>query len=480
MEKILNYIDGRLLVPSKGKYLDNYDPSTGKVYSTLPDSDEEDVELAVEAAEKAFPAWSAMKKEDRADWILKLADELEKRLEDFAKAETIDNGKPLWLSRSVDIPRAVSNLSFFATASLHFASESHSMEGQAINYTLRDPIGIAGCISPWNLPLYLFTWKIAPALAAGNCVVSKPSEITPMTAYMLSQLCVEIGFPKGVLNIIHGLGPKVGSAIVSHPNIKAISFTGGTKTGAEIARVAAPMFKKISLELGGKNPVLVFADCDWDKMIKTTINSSFINQGEICLCGSRIMIEKSVYEKFKKEFTEKVKALKVGNPMDDNNRLGAIVSKPHYEKILSYIELAKKEGGTILCGGNALKLQGEQKDGWFIEPTVIEGLPYNCRTNMEEIFGPVVTIMPFETEEEVITYANATEYGLTAMLWTENLTRAHTLAAKLRSGIVWINCWLLRDLRTPFGGSKSSGVGREGGWEAMRFFTEPKNVCIKL
>ena len=480
MEKILNYIDGRLLAPSKGKYLDNYDPSTGKVYSTLADSDEEDVKLAVEAAEKAFPAWSAMKKEDRADWILKLADVLEKRLEDFAKAETIDNGKPLWLSRSVDIPRAVSNLRFFATASLHFASEAHSMEGQAINYTLRDPIGIAGCISPWNLPLYLFTWKIAPALAAGNCVVSKPSEITPMTAFMLSQLCVEIGFPKGVLNIVQGLGPKVGSAIVSHPNIKAISFTGGTKTGAEIARVAAPMFKKISLELGGKNPVLVFADCDWDKMMKTTINSSFTNQGEICLCGSRIMVEKSVYEKFKKEFTEKAKALKVGNPMDENNRLGAIVSKPHHDKILSYIELAKKENGTVLCGGNALKLQGEQKDGWFIEPTVIEGLPYNCRTNMEEIFGPVVTIMPFETEEEALKYANATEYGLTSMLWTENLTRAHTLAAKLRSGIVWINCWLLRDLRTPFGGSKNSGVGREGGWEAMRFFTEPKNVCIKL
>jgi len=480
MEKILNYIDGQLVAPAKGKYLDNYDPSTGKVYSAIPDSDDEDVKKAVEAAEKAFPAWSTMKKEERADWMLKLADLLEKRLEDFAKAETIDNGKPLWLSKSVDIPRAVSNLKFFATASLHFASESHSMDGHAINYTLRDPIGIAGCISPWNLPLYLFTWKIAPALAAGNCVVSKPSEITPMTAFMLSQLCAEIGFPKGVFNIVHGLGSKVGNAIVSHPNIKAISFTGGTKTGAEIARVAAPMFKKLSLELGGKNPVMVFADCDWDKMMKTTVNSSFTNQGEICLCGSRIMVEKSVYEKFKKEFTEKVEALKVGDPMNDSNRLGAIVSKPHYDKILSYIELAKQEGGNILCGGNSLKLQGEQKDGWYIEPTVIEGLTYNCRTNMEEIFGPVVTIMPFETEEEALKYANATEYGLTSMLWTENLTRAHTLAAKLRSGIVWINCWLLRDLRTPFGGSKNSGVGREGGWEALRFFTEPKNVCIKL
>jgi aminomuconate-semialdehyde/2-hydroxymuconate-6-semialdehyde dehydrogenase len=480
MEKILNYIDGQLVAPAKGKYLDNYNPSTGKVYSSIPDSDEEDVKLAVEAANRAFPAWSSMKKEERSQWMMRLTDLLEKRLEDFAKAETIDNGKPLWLSRSVDIPRAVSNLSFFATASLHFASESHNMDGHAINYTLRDPIGIAGCISPWNLPLYLFTWKIAPALAAGNCVVAKPSEITPMTAFMLSQLCAEIGFPKGVFNIVHGLGPKVGSAIVSHPEIKAISFTGGTKTGAEIARVAAPMFKKLSLELGGKNPVLIFADCDWEKMMKTTVNSSYTNQGEICLCGSRIMVEKSVYDKFKKEFVEKVEALKVGPPMEDSSRLGAIVSKPHYDKILSYIELAKQEGGKVLCGGNAVKLSGEEKDGWFIEPTVIEGLAYNCRTNMEEIFGPVVSIMPFETEEEALKYANATEYGLTSMLWTENLTRAHTLAAKLRSGIVWINCWLLRDLRTPFGGSKSSGVGREGGWEAMRFFTEPKNVCIKL
>ena len=480
MDKILNYIDGALVAPAKGKYLDNYNPSTGKIYSAIPDSDEEDVQKAVAAAKKAFPEWSAMRKEDRADWMMKLADLLEKKLEDFAKAETIDNGKPLWLSRSVDIPRAISNLRFFATASLHFASESHNMDGHAINYTLRDPIGIAGCISPWNLPLYLFTWKIAPALAAGNCVVSKPSEITPMTAFMLSQLCTEIGFPKGVFNIVHGLGPKVGSAIVSHPEIKAISFTGGTKTGAEIARVAAPMFKKISLELGGKNPVLIFADCDWDKMMKTTITSSFTNQGEICLCGSRILVEKSVYEKFKKEFVEKVKAMKVGLPMEDSSKLGAIVSKPHFDKILSYIELAKQEGGKILCGGNTVKLSGEEKDGWYIEPTVIEGLPYNCRTNMEEIFGPVVTIMPFETEEEALQYANATEYGLTSILWTENLTRTHKLSAALRSGIVWVNCWLLRDLRTPFGGSKSSGVGREGGWEAMRFFTEPKNVCIKL
>ena len=480
MEKMLNYINGELVAPVKGKYLDNYNPSTGRVYSQIPDSDEEDVQKAVEATKKAFPAWSTMRKEERSNWIMRLADLLEKRLEEFAVAETVDNGKPLWLSRSMDIPRAVSNLEFFATGMLHFASEAHSMEGSAINYTLRDPIGIVGCISPWNLPLYLFTWKIAPALAMGNCVVAKPSEITPMTAYMLSKLCAEIGFTKGVFNIVHGLGGKTGNAIVSHPEIKAISFTGGTKTGAAIASVAAPMFKKLSLELGGKNPVVIFNDCDWEKMMKTTINSSFTNQGEICLCGSRIMVEKGSYEKFKKEFVEKAKALKVGNPMEETSKMGAIVSKPHYEKILSYIELAKQEGGKILCGGKAIKMQGEQSEGWYIEPTVIEGLPYNCRTNMEEIFGPVVTITPFETEEQAMQLANSTEYGLTSMLWTENLTRAHKLAQELRSGIVWINCWLLRDLRTPFGGVKNSGVGREGGWEAMRFFTEPKNVCIKL
>jgi aminomuconate-semialdehyde/2-hydroxymuconate-6-semialdehyde dehydrogenase len=480
MKKLQNYIDGALVAPIKDSYIDNYNPSTGKVYSLIPDSDEEDVKKAVEAAKKAFPAWSTMRKDERSKWILDLADLLEERLEQFALAESIDNGKPLWLSRSVDIPRAVSNLRFFATGILHFPSEAHSMEGRAINYTLRDPVGIAGCISPWNLPLYLFTWKVAPALAAGCCVVAKPSEITPMTAYMLSKLCAEIGFPKGVFNILHGQGSKVGGAIVSHPDIKAISFTGGTATGKAIATVAAPMFKKLSLELGGKNPVVIFSDCNWDKMMKTTLDSSFSNQGEICLCGSRIMIEKNVYAKFRDEFVQKTKALKVGPPLEEQSKLGAIVSKPHYEKILSYIELAKQEGGKILCGGKGIKMNGEFADGWYIEPTVIEGLPQDCRTNKEEIFGPVVTIMPFETEAEAIELANGTEYGLTSMLWTENLTRTHKMAEQFRSGIVWVNCWLLRDLRTPFGGMKNSGVGREGGWEALRFFTEPKNVCVKL
>ncbi len=480
MQQIKNLIGGQLCAPFSGAYLDNYQPSTGKVYSLIPDSDERDVEAAVAAAQKAFPHWSAMRTEDRSALLIRLSELIEKNLEKFAVAESIDNGKPLWLSRSVDIPRAVSNFHFYATAALHLSTETHSMGDMALNYTLRTPIGIAGCISPWNLPLYLFSWKIAPALASGNCVVAKPSEITPMTAYMLAELSLEAGIPPGVLNIVHGYGHKVGKAIVAHPAIEAVSFTGGTKTGEEIARTAAPMFKKLSLELGGKNPNIVFADCEFDKAVKTSVRSSFANQGEICLCGSRIFIERPLYERFRDAFVEEVRKLKVGDPMNDENWLGAIVSQPHQEKILHYIQLAREEGGSILCGGNSVQPEGDLAGGYYIAPTVIEGLPFDCRTNQEEIFGPVVTLQPFDTEEEVLRYANSTRYGLAASVWTQHLTRAHRVAALLQSGIVWVNCWLLRDLRTPFGGVKASGVGREGGFEALRFFTEEKNVCIKL
>jgi aminomuconate-semialdehyde/2-hydroxymuconate-6-semialdehyde dehydrogenase len=479
MKNILNYIDGNLIEPSSKTFFNNINPATAEVYSLIPDSDERDVQLAVEAAQKAFPQWSTCGANERYKVLNKIADLIERDLEKLALAETIDNGKPLWLSRKMDIPRAKDNFRFFATAILHFASESHHMEGEALNYTLRQPLGVVGCISPWNLPLYLFTWKIAPALAAGNCVVAKPSEITPMTAFLLAEICIEAGLPAGVLNIVHGYGSKTGQAIVAHPHIKAISFTGGTKTGKHIASVAAPMFKKLSLELGGKNPNIIFADCDFEKALDTAIRSSFLNQGEICLCGSRILIEKSIYEKFKILFVESVKLLKAGNPMDDKNSLGAIVSKEHFEKVLGYIELAKQEGGNILCGGNAVQ-PDNYKNGFYIEPTVIEGLDMSCRTNTEEIFGPVVTLLPFENEHEALQMANATEYGLATSVWTTDLNKAHRVAAKIQSGIVWINCWLLRDLRTPFGGVKNSGVGREGGWEALRFFTEAKNVCVKL
>lgn len=480
MEHILNYIDGELIRPLKDEWIENYNPATGRVYSLIPDSSHDDVALATEAAKKAFPTWSVTPAAERSRILVDIARRIEDQLDFLAAAESKDNGKPLKLATKVDIPRARDNFHFFATAILHYASEAHPMEDSAINYTLRTPIGVVGCISPWNLPLYLFTWKIAPALAAGNCVVAKPSEITPMTAYLLSKFCIEAGLPKGVLNIVHGLGQKVGDAITVHKDIKAISFTGGTQTGATIAAKAAPMFKKLSLELGGKNPNIIFADCDFEKALNTTVMSSFANQGQICLCGSRIFIERPLYEKFKTAFVERVKQLKVSFPDDPQANLGAVVSESHMNKVLSYVELAREEGGTVLCGGHRVNLEGEHQKGYYIAPTVIEGLSHSCRTNQEEIFGPVVSIMPFDSEEEVLMMANSVEYGLAATVWTENLTRAHRVAHILESGIVWINCWLLRDLRTPFGGVKSSGVGREGGFEALRFFTEAKNVCIKL
>ena len=479
MQRIENYINGELLPPLNDQYIDNYEPATGKVYSLIPNSTNNDVELAVSAAKQAFPFWSTIGIQERSKILLKISSLIENSLTTFAEAESMDNGKPLKLASTVDIPRAVDNFHFFATAIEHFASESHFMENTAINYTLRRPIGIVGCISPWNLPLYLFTWKIAPALAAGNCVIAKPSEITPMTAYLLSKICIEAGLPAGVLNIVHGLGPTAGQAIVEHPEIKAISFTGGTTTGRKLAATAAPMFKKLSLELGGKNANIIFDDCDFENTLKTTLHSSFANQGQICLCGSRIFVQKGIYEKFKNAFVDKVKQLRIGDPKTEVN-IGAVVSKQHQEKIISYIELAKNEGGKILCGGVIYQPQDDRcKEGYFISPTIIEGLTYDCRTNQEEIFGPVVTITPFETEQEVLMMANSTEFGLACTIWTSELNKAHRMAEKIESGIVWINCWLLRDLRTPFGGVKNSGVGREGGWEALRFFTEPKNVCVK-
>ncbi|MFM2047586.1 MAG: hypothetical protein RI955_132 [Bacteroidota bacterium] len=475
---ILNYINGELVKPQNNKWLDNYNPAIGKVYSQIPDSDEADVNAAVTAADAAFPAWSNLSRAERSKILFRIADLIDENKTALAEAESIDNGKPVWLATRVDIPRASDNFRFYANAILNFHDESFPMDGKHFNYTVHQPLGVVGCISPWNLPLYLFTWKIAPALVTGNCIVAKPSEVTPMTAFLLSQICMEAGLPKGVLNIVHGLGHSAGMNIVKHKNVKAISFTGGTKTGAVIASEVAPKFKKMSLELGGKNPNIIFADCDFEKMLKTTLRSSFENQGQICLCGSRILIEKSIYEKFKTRFIEEVKKLKVGNPKNDDSRLGAIVSKPHFEKILSCIELAKQEGGNILCGGNAIKMDGECESGWFIEPTVIEGLTQYCKTNQEEIFGPVVTIQPFETEDEALQFANATEYGLAATIWTENISKAHRIAAKVESGIIWVNCWLVRDLRTPFGGMKQSGVGREGGMHALEFFMEVKNICV--
>ena len=474
-----NYINGKLVTPNSGDCFDNPSPVNGEVYSQIPDSDAIDIDNAVVAAKEAFVTWSKLTKKERYNHIMQLADEIENHFDELVEAESKDNGKPEWLAKAVDIPRASENFRFFATASLHFDSEIHEMDGQAINYTLRQPIGVVGCISPWNLPLYLLTWKIAPALAAGNTVVAKPSEVTPMTAYLLSKICQKANFPKGVLNIVHGYGHKVGDALSRHPDVPIISFTGGTITGEKIAKVAAPMFKKLSLELGGKNPNIVFEDADFDNAVEMAAKAAFSNQGQICLCGSRLFVQGSIYEKFRDAIVEKTKKLKVGNPKEKVD-LGAVVSKAHMEKILKCIELAKSEGGNILTGGNRIILESELKNGYYIAPTIIEGLPHTCRTNQEEIFGPVVSVIPFKTEDEVITMANSTKYGLSASIFTKDVSRAHRIAAAIDSGIVWVNTWMLRDLRIPFGGMKNSGVGREGGFKSLQFFTEPKNVCIKI
>ncbi len=477
MEDIRNYIDGEFVEPLQGNYIDLIDPSKGSPYSKVPASDYQDVELALTSAEKAFQNWSSETIENRSILLHRIADLIEENLEELADAESLDNGKPKWLAKKVDIPRAAANFRFFAQAITQFSTQAHENHN-SINFTLRQPLGIVATISPWNLPLYLFTWKIAPAIAAGNVVIAKPSEVTPQTAYLLSKLCKKAGLPNGVLNIVHGLGPDVGGVLTAHPKVKAISFTGSTKVGKMIAEVAAPAFKKISLEMGGKNPNIIFADCDYEKMLKTTLRSSFSNQGQICLCGSRILVERSLYTKFRTDFVEKTQALKVGPPSQERVDLGAVVSKEHYEKILNCIAIAKEEGGKILTGGNSVHPPGHE-NGYYIAPTIIEGLNQQCRTNQEEIFGPVVTIMPFDTEEEALALANATTYGLSATLWTTNINRANKFARGIQAGIIWVNTWLNRDLRTPFGGVKHSGVGREGGLEALRFFTEPKNVCIQ-
>jgi len=477
---IQNYINGVYQNHDSDKWIDNYNPSIGEVYGQIPNSSKKDIEKAYRAAKTAFSSWSNTTVDKRSKILNKIADLIEANLDRLAEAESRDNGKPLWLAKAVDIPRAAANFRFFAQAITQFSSEAHETVGtNTMNFTLRQPIGVVGCISPWNLPLYLFTWKVAPAIAAGNCIVAKPSEVTPMTAYLLGEVLTEAGLPPGVLNILHGQGHSVGQAIVEHPDIKAISFTGGTSTGAHIARTAAPMFKKLSLELGGKNPNIIFSDCDYGRMLKESIRSSFANQGQICLCGSRIYVQRGIYEQFKTHFVEIVSKNKIGNPMAADTKFGALVSESHLEKVLSYVQHAKdNEGYTLLYGGERVIVPGSEK-GYYMQPTIIEVTDNSCKLNQEEIFGPVVTLMPFDTEKEVLTLANDVKYGLSATVWTTDLNRAMRVSKKLETGIVWVNTFLNRDLRTPFGGVKSSGLGREGGLEALRFFTEPKNVCIK-
>jgi aminomuconate-semialdehyde/2-hydroxymuconate-6-semialdehyde dehydrogenase len=479
MDILKNYVNGELIDPLNGLYIDNFEPATGKIYGQIPDSGEEDVALAVEAAADAFPSWSVMSVQERGKILERIASLIEEQHESLAHIESKDNGKPVKLAGKVDIPRASANMRFYATAMEHFASEAHPAPG-VLNYTTRTPIGIAGCISPWNLPLYLFTWKISPALATGNTVVAKPSELAPATAFAFSKICQEAGLPKGVLNIIHGQGKRAGEPLVAHPDVQAISFTGGTETGKRIATIAAPMFKKTSLELGGKNPNIIFEDCDIEEAVRQSVVSSFSNQGEICLCGSRILVQESIYDEFLSRFLEVLASWKVGDPLEADTKIGALISEAHLKKVQNYVALARKEGGEIRSGGKRVKIEGRCSQGYFFEPTVITGLSMSCRTNQEEIFGPVVTITPFHDDSDAVDMANDSRYGLSATIWTSNLSRGHAIANALEAGIIWVNGWLLRDLRTPFGGWKSSGVGREGGWEALRFFTEPKNICIKL
>lgn len=416
----------------------------------------------------------------------KIADLIEAQFDEFAEAESKDQGKPVLLARTVDIPRACLNFRFFASTIISSSAENRAdvlANVGALNYTIRSPIGVAGLISPWNLPIYLLTFKIAPAIAAGNTVVCKPSEMTSVTAWMMAKVLNEAGLPPGVVNLVMGTGPKAGAAIVRHPDVPVISFTGSTVTGQAITETTAPFYKKTSLELGGKNAAIIFDDADLEKSIATTVRSSFANQGEICLCTSRVYVQKGIYDQFLEGFVERTRQLKVGAPKDPATNVGALVSKEHLAKVLGYVKLAVNEGGEIVCGegkDSPLELPNPHTEGYFMRPTVITGLSDNTRCMQEEIFGPVVAIVPFENEEEVIKRANGVKYGLAAVIWSENLSRTHRVAKRLQAGTVWCNCWLVRDLNMPFGGVKASGIGREGAKESYEFYTEVKTVCVKM
>jgi aminomuconate-semialdehyde/2-hydroxymuconate-6-semialdehyde dehydrogenase len=480
MIEIQNFIDGRWTGSVTKNSLDVYEPATGSIYAKIPRSGPQDVNLAVAAASRAHDSWTRTSANERAQLLKKIADGILSKLDELARAESIDTGKPLSLASTLDIPRAAQNFEFFADLITQVPKESHLMEGVAVNRTLRDPLGVVALISPWNLPLYLLSWKIAPALASGCTVVAKPSEVTPMTAHLLTKICTDAGLPNGVLNIIHGTGAEAGAALVAHHRVRAVSFTGSTKTGADIARACAPTFKKVSLEMGGKNAAIVLADCDFETTVQGIARAAFTNQGQICLCASRILVERSIYDHFKAALVAQVRGLKQGDPLDKATEQGAVASQGHFDKIINCIETAREEGGKILTGGRARKLDGRCENGWFIEPTLIEGLGAATHTNQEEIFGPVATLMPFNSEEEAIALANATRYGLSATVWSADTERAERIASQLEAGVIWVNCWLVRDLRTPFGGMKDSGVGREGGFESLNFFTETKNVCTKV
>lgn len=479
MQKVLHFIHGEKVAPSSGDLLENFNPATGKPLSLLARGSAKDVDLAVAAARRAFPEWSRRSEHERAAVLMKIADRIEARQDEFARVESRDQGKPVRLALNMDIKRAILNFRFFAQAILHHENESTTPDPQTLNYVLRKPVGVAGLISPWNLPLYLLTWKVAPAIAVGNTVVAKPSEFTSMTADLLADVMLEAGLPDGVVNFVYGLGPEAGDALVRHPDVPLISFTGGTETGRKILEASAANFKKVSLELGGKNPNLIFADADLDQAVATTIRSSFLNQGEICLCGSRIYVEESVKSAFLEKFLAEVRKLRLGDPASPESFMGPLVSKAHWEKVKAYLQVARTEGGRILAGGETSAPADEFRDGYWLAPTVIDGLAENSRCIQEEIFGPVVTLSTFRSVDEVLEKANAVKYGLSASVWTRDLAKAHRVARDLMVGTVWINTWLERDLRVPFGGMKHSGLGREGGKHSIEFFTEATTVCLR-
>uniref|UniRef100_A0A671MVT2 2-aminomuconic semialdehyde dehydrogenase n=1 Tax=Sinocyclocheilus anshuiensis TaxID=1608454 RepID=A0A671MVT2_9TELE len=475
-----NYIGGKFVPCSK--LMDSFNPSTGEVYCKVPDSGPEEVDAAVRAAKEAFPDWSAKSPAERSKVLNKLADLIEARLEEFVQAESNDQGKTITFARNVDIPRSAYNFRFFASSVLHHTNDCSQMDHMGcLNYTVRCPVGVAGLISPWNLPLYLLTWKIAPAVAAGNTVVAKPSEMTSVTAWMMCQLLEEAGFPPGVINIVFGTGPRAGDALVSHPDVPLISFTGSTATARLITERSAPYCKKLSLELGGKNPAVIFADADMEQCISTTVRSSFSNQGEICLCSSRIFVERSIYPEFLARFVEAARRWKTGVPSDPSNDNGALISKEHLQKVKGYVALALEEGAQVHCGEGVDKLILPQQNagGYFMLPTIISGVKDSSALMQEEIFGPVTCVTPFDEEEEAISRANGVRYGLSATVWSRDVGRVHRVARKLQAGLVWTNCWLVRDLNLPFGGMKNSGIGREGGKDSYHFFTEVKSITIK-